>query len=144
MFYIVLSLSLSLSLQIIFQVSTLVATFLCATVYGKPLEARKELNPTTPTSDNKEVASTTGEMMRDWELFINEAADINDASVKRHVTRPKRNAKNPCIAKMIYRSFYNYLFAIPVCKKSCKPKYKSYLLPTVNKTVLVVTDCYKS
>ena len=55
------------------------------------------------------------------------------------VSRTTRNAA--CIERYVYRTIYNKVFRIPICKKGCKPRYK-----TVNfrngRSKIVLYDCY--
>jgi len=64
---------------------------------------------------------------------------------KKITTRFRKDVKrNNCIKKFVYQVIYNYVFAIPVCKKhkGCREKFK-----TVNfsngKTLAISYDCYK-
>ena len=55
--------------------------------------------------------------------------------------RNARQASNVCIKKYIYRIIYNYLFRIPICKASCKPKVRNVTFKN-GKTRAIRYDCY--
>ena len=71
-----------------------------------------------------------------------EASAVGEADAKLfQVSRTARNAVNACIKRFVYRIIYNLVFKIPVCKQSCKTKFR-----TVNfsngKNLAIAYDCY--
>lgn len=68
--------------------------------------------------------------------------NVSDQDPTVRDTRTARNAGNDCIERYTYRTIYNYLFKIPVCKTGCRHKFK-----TVNFsggiTMAIAYDCEK-
>ena len=77
------------------------------------------------------------------ENAIHDEASANgeaDAKVTQ-VSRTVRNAGNACIKRYVYRSIYNWVFKIPVCKQGCKSKFRTASFSN-GKTLAIVSDCY--
>ena len=55
------------------------------------------------------------------------------------VSRTTRNAA--CIARYVYRSIYQYVFQIPICKQGCKMSYRTVSFSN-GQSVTIAYDCY--
>jgi len=56
-------------------------------------------------------------------------------------SRTTRNAGNACVQRYIHRIIYNFFFKIPVCKQSCKSKFRTVNFSN-NKTLAIAYACY--
>ena len=97
------------------------------------------------TADDNAVIEGLEQMEKSSNLDLqetgiqDEASAIAEADAKAaQVSRTARNAA--CIERYVYRTIYNYVFRIPICKQGCKKMYR-----TVNfsngQTRAIVYDC---
>ena len=71
-----------------------------------------------------------------------EASPAGEANQKvTQVSRTARNAGNACIKRYVYRSIYNRVFRIAVCKQGCKSKFRT-INSSNGRTLTIVFDCY--
>ena len=67
-------------------------------------------------------------------------AEETDTKVTR--TASRRTAANTCIERYVYRSIFNFLFKIPVCKTGCRGRYRSINFSN-GQALAIRYDCYK-
>ena len=76
---------------------------------------------------------------------IEEAPGVGETDMKGTQTsrsaRKARNTSNACIQRNQYYTIHGYFFVIPVCKKGCKTKYRTFTFPN-GKTLAIAYDCY--
>ena len=98
-------------------------------------------NDNTIIEEMKQLENSSKPDLRETAIQ-DEASAVGEADAKLfQVSRTARNAVNACIKRFVYRIIYNLVFKIPVCKQSCKTKFR-----TVNfsngKNLAIAYDCY--
>ena len=95
------------------------------------------------TTDDNAIEEGLEQLEESTKPDLQETGIQDEASAGAKVTqvsRTTRNAGNACVQRYVYRSIYNWVFKIPVCKQGCKSKFMTVNFSN-NKTLAIAYDC---
>ena len=108
----------------------------------------KFLNVQLYATDDNSITEGLGQLEMSSKSDVQETGIQDEASPAgeddekvTQVSRTARNAGNACIKRYVYRSIYNRVFRIAVCKQGCKSEFRTINFSN-GRTLTIVFDCY--